>query len=194
VSKADVDNAMAALGSQLAAQLSEKLAAETAVPSGVTVFPETQAVGDPTPTIDPDSLVGTDQTQFELGATATGTVLTVDSAPIQALAEARIRAGTTAGWSVQPGSVHVQVGSASVVGGVIEYPVAVSATRVRDVDVDALRAQIRGLGLPQARSVLSDYGDVTISLWPDWVTTIPTSADKVTLTLGDPAPAATSSP
>ena len=59
---------------------------------------------------------------------------------------------------------------------------------------DALLAEIRGLGAPQARSRLEAYGDVSISLWPDWVSTIPTNGDRVELTIGEPQPAPSPSP
>jgi hypothetical protein len=41
---------------------------------------------------------------------------------------------------------------------------------------------------------LDVYGDVTISLWPDWVSTIPTNADRIKFSIGEPQPAPTASP
>jgi hypothetical protein len=77
-----------------------------------------------------------------------------------------------------------------VVGESIVYPVTVEATQVRDVDQAALLAEIRGLGLPAARARLDDFGDVEITVWPDWVTTMPTRSDRITLTLAEPRPSA----
>ena len=68
-------------------------------------------------------------------------------------------------------------------GSVITFPVTVEALEVRLVDGDALLGRVRGLGLPQARTVLKAYGDVTITVWPDWVTTIPTLEGRATLTI-----------
>jgi hypothetical protein len=66
------------------------------------------------------------------------------------------------------------------------YAVTVEATQVRDVDAAALVAAVRGLGLPEARTHLDDFGDVEIDVWPDWVTKIPSRTDRVTLTLAEP--------
>ena len=79
-------------------------------------------------------------------------------------------------------------------GDVISYPVTISGTQVHDVDQAQLRAQVRGLVLAQARSRLDDFGDVSISLWPDWVTTIPTNDERIELTIGDPRPAPSPTP
>jgi hypothetical protein len=98
------------------------------------------------------------------------------------------------GWSLADGSTIVDPGDPTVIGETISFPVSATATEVRDVDRDALLAQIRGLGAPQARVQLEAYGDVSISLWPDWVTTIPTNGDRVDFTLGDPRPAPSPSP
>jgi hypothetical protein len=62
------------------------------------------------------------------------------------------------------------------------------------VDQAALAGQIRGLVLAQARSRLEPYGDVSISVWPDWVTTIPSNADRIDFSLGEPQPAPTPGP
>ena len=49
---------------------------------------------------------------------------------------------------------------------------------------------------PRARRArdLDDFGDVEIALWPDWVTTIPKRADRITFTLGEPQPSASPAP
>ena len=49
---------------------------------GATVFPSTGQLGEPTPTVDPDTLVGQEVTTFELGLSADGTVIAVDEAPV----------------------------------------------------------------------------------------------------------------
>ena len=76
-------------------------------------------------------------------------------------------------------------------GSVITFPVTVRAIQVRVVDGPALIAPVRGMGLPEARSMLEAYGDVEITLWPDWVSKVPTQADRITFTLGEPQPSAT---
>ena len=194
VSEDDVTNAQQSLQDALQTQLDGQVSGAAGVPSGVRLFPETATVGAVTPSVDTTTLVGTEAAQFELGATADGSILGVDPSPIQALAEARLSAQVEDGWSLANGSTTVDPGDPTVTGETISFPVSASATEVRDVDQDALLAQIRGLGAPQARSKLEAYGDVSISLWPDWVTTIPTNGDRVDFSIGDPRPAPSPSP
>ena len=82
----------------------------------------------------------------------------------------------------------------SVIGEVISYPVTVVGTQLHDVDEVALVASIKGLVLAEARAKLDDYGDVEVTLWPDWVSTIPTRTDRISLTLGEPQPSASPAP
>ena len=35
--------------------------------------------------------------------------------------------------------------------------------------------------------MLGEFGEVTITVWPDWVTTIPTAEGRATLTIAEPA-------
>jgi len=60
--------------------------------------------------------------------------------------------------------------------------------------IDASRlpelSDIVALTLAEARARLDDFGDVAIDVWPDWVTKIPTRADRVTLNLAAPQPSA----
>jgi hypothetical protein len=81
-----------------------------------------------------------------------------------------------------------------VIGTVVSYPVTVAGTQVHDVDTVALVASIKGLLLAEARAKLDDYGDVEVSLWPDWVSTIPSRTDRITLTLGEPQPSPSPAP
>jgi hypothetical protein len=194
VSAADIDAAKAAIDAALAADLDQQLSVRTGVPAGLTLFPETRAVGDTTYAVDPATLVNKESATFDLAATAEATVIAVDPTPLTAVAEARLRTNVTAGWTVLDGSITSEVGVPSVVGEVISYPVSVHGMQVHSVDQAALIAQIKGLLLGDARSRLNAYGDVTITVWPDWVTKIPTNPDRITFTLGDPQPSASPAP
>jgi hypothetical protein len=194
VSDADIASAQTALDAAMRLQLETQVGAGTGVPSGVTLFPQTATVGPPTPSVDPATLVGTEVADFELGATAEGSVLGVDPSPIQAIAESRLETQPDEGWSLAPGSASFTLGEPSVFGDVISYPVTASATQVRDVDQAQLRAEVHGLVLAQARARLDDFGDVSISLWPDWVTTIPTNDDRIEFTIAGPQPAPSPTP
>ena len=194
ISEDDLAQAQLALNDALKTQLDAQLTGASGVPSGIRLFPESETVGATTPSVDTTTLVGSEATEFELGLTAEGSVLGVDQSPIQALAETRLEGEVHDGWKRADGSTTVNVGEPTVLGEVITFPVTVSATEVRQVDRDALLAEVKGLAAVQARSRLEAYGDVKISLWPDWVTTIPTNADRVDFSLGDPQPAPSPSP
>lgn len=194
VSQADVDAAVAAIEAALLADLDAQIAAGTGVPAGVTIFPVTHALGDATYATDPATLVGTEATDFSLDATAQGTVIGVDASPIGELAEARLRGRVTTGWTLVDASIQPVIGTPTVVGEIVTYPVTISGTQTHDVNEAALIAEIRGLVLADARARLEDYGDVEISLWPDWVSTIPTRAGGITFTIGDPQPSAAPTP
>ena len=190
VSADDVEAAEAALTAALIAELDRQVAARAGIPTEITLFQETRAIDEPAYSVEPESLIGTAGAAFDLGATAEGSALGVDTSPIQALTEGRLATTVTAGWAIEPGSVAADIGEPSVVGSTIVYPVTIAATQVRSVDEGALITAIQGLALPDARSRLDDFGDVDIEVWPDWVTKIPTRADRVTLNLAAPQPSA----
>ena len=100
----------------------------------------------------------------------------------------------TPGWTLVDNSIQPTLGTPTVIGEVISYPVSITGTQIHDVDEAALLAEIKGLVLADARARLDDYGDVEISLWPDWASTIPTRADRISFTIGDPQPSPAPTP
>jgi len=194
VSQADLDAATAAISTALQADLEAQVAAGTGVPVGATAFPATAVIGDAVYATDPATLLATEATEFTLDATATGTVLGVDPGPISGLAEAQLRSRVTPGWTLVDNSIQPTLGTPTVIGEVISYPVSITGTQIHDVDEAALLAEIKGLVLADARARLDDYGDVEISLWPDWASTIPTRADRISFTIGDPQPSPAPTP
>ena len=194
VSEDDVSAATEALDAALVTELDRQVTARTGIPAEVDLFPETRAAGESVYAAEPDSLVGTEGEEFSLGATAEGSALGVDPAPISAIAEARLRNRVTPGWTLDPASINLETGTPSVIGPIVSYPVSIEGTQVHDVVAADLLPQVKGLLIPEARARLDDYGDVNISVWPDWVTKIPTRADRVTVTIAEPRPAPTESP
>ncbi len=194
VSQADVDAALLAIDGALAAELNEQVSEGTTIPPGVEVFDQTQVVGPPEFATDPASLVGSASLEVDLVATAEGSILGVDSTPIEAIAQARLQERVAEGWALAPGSTTFDLGVPTVLGETVVYPVSIAATQVRDVDQAALAELVRGLLLADARSQLDDFGNVEITLWPDWVTTIPRSPDRITFTLVDAQPAPSPTP
>ena len=186
VTQEDVDAAMAAITTALEATFRDRLDDDGLVSGDVTVFAETGQLGLIVPTVDPDTLVGQEVESFDLGATATGTVIAVDAAPVRAIAEARLQASVEAGHELVDGSSEITEAPAVVEGGTIAYPVVVTARQVAILDPAALEAEILGTSLDEARAALSAYGDVELEVWPDWVGTIPTLDARVEVTVQGP--------
>jgi hypothetical protein len=186
VSQADIDAATALIAAALLSDLDAQLAAGTGVPPGVTPFPATNQVDETTYATDPATLLGTEATEFTLDATAKGTAIGVNPSPIADLARGRLTTKVTQGWTLVESSIQLEIGTPTVTGAIVSYPVTITGTQVHDVDEAALIAQIRGLILADARNRLAAYGDVDITLWPDWVDRVPTNPDRITFTVGEP--------
>jgi len=193
VSQQDVDAATATLQQALRDDLASQIQQASGVPSGTELLESTGKVGQTTPSVDPATLVGQEVATFDLGLTAEGSVIGVDTAPVEALAARTLAGKVTLGWQLVDGTTSIEVGRPVVSGDTISFPVTATAREVHAVDRAALLGQIKGLGLPQARVILEAYGQVQISLWPDWVTTIPGDANRISLTI-DAGPAASGSP
>ncbi|MGE5156060.1 MAG: baseplate J/gp47 family protein, partial [Betaproteobacteria bacterium] len=187
VSQQDVDGAVEQLRKDLDAQFATALQDPATVPAGTTLFPTTAALGDPTPSVDPATIVGQEVPSFSLAMSATGDVLAVDATPVKAIAEAKLQGSVSNGYGLVPGSITVSVGNGEVVDGVIRFTADGSARQVRQVDGAALKRQVLGLGADQARALLAPYGEVQLSLWPGWVSSVPTLDQRVTLTVSAPA-------
>jgi hypothetical protein len=178
VVEADIEAATKAIEADLAAAFAEKLA-EPSLVEGLTVFPETGTLGEPTFTNDPATLLNDEVETFELGANATGTVLAVDESSVQEVAEANIAPQVQAGYALVDGSSQVEASPGQVEGGVISFPATITARQVLQIDPAAIEAEIRGKSLDEARSILDRYGRSQLQVWPEWVGTIPTLDARV---------------
>lgn len=192
VSQKDVAAAMEQLTLDIGARFAGEVENPDRVPPGTTVFPDTAVLGEPVPLVDPASLVGLEAPSFSLALAATGTVLAVDASPVAAIAEERLLGSLAAGHRLVDGSIEVEVGEGTVVGGTVTFPVSGVARQVRPVDPAALEAQVLGRSAAEARALLEPYGTVEIVLWPDWARAIPSLDERVTLTVRDPEEAAPS--
>jgi uncharacterized iron-regulated protein len=113
--------------------------------------------------------------------------VTVDQAPILALGEARLAAAVPAGRDLVASSARVSVGPGSVDGQLVHFSVTAVAQTVPRVDEAALLAQLKGRTAAEAQAVLAPYGDVNVTLWPDWASTIPNLDARVDLRVVGPA-------
>lgn len=196
----DVAAARAKLATDLTSALATALADPTLAPQGTRLFPDTARLGDPTFTPDPAGLAGkvlkAGQTTFTLKADATATATAIDETPLKAIGEAAVRAAVKPGYQIVDSSIQVTVGDGTVgEDGTVSYPVSASALEQRPLDAAALKASVLGKSEADAAAALAQFGRVSITLWPFWVTGVPTSGDRVTVSIATPvAPAPTPTP
>jgi hypothetical protein len=194
VVQADVDAALKQLTTALDAAFQDRLADPSIAAAGATVFRETAVLGDPTPSIDPATLVDQEITAFQLGLGATGTVVSVDPTPISSIAEQRFRSTVPSGHQLVAGSIEVTVGAATVTGQVVSFPATATGQEVAVLDPDALKQLVMGKSLADARAALAAYGDATVTAWPDWVGSVPTIDSRVSVSIQGSVPVETPEP
>jgi hypothetical protein len=170
VVQADVDAAVTALRADLAAQLEQRLAEDEE-----RVYP---AQAPPEPVIGlPDGLVGTiGEASFELTGTLAYDRPYARREAVIAQATAQLLddpGAAPAGTEVVEGSVEVAVGAVTMSGAALRLDVSVSAEALPVVDANAVREQVAGLSGPEAADRLDELGDVSVTLWPDWVDRVP---------------------
>lgn len=182
VGQDEIDAALASLRKQLGTRFNELIANPTGIPEGTTLYPETKHLGSGTPSIDPTGLVDKEVETFDLGMTANGTVTAVAEAAVQQFAALEITGDVAEGHQLVDDSVSVSIGEPTVEGAVVSFPATATAQQVRQLDAKALLAQIKGKTVPQARSILEQFGEVQLSVWPGWVTAIPTIDARVSFT------------
>jgi hypothetical protein len=188
IDKADVDGAVARLTSQLGQDFESMLAEPGRVPSALTAFASTRSLSDPTPTTDPATLIGREVGTFELELRSTGSVTAVDQSLVTALAADRVRAAVDADHAIVEGSLRADVAQPTVDGEAVVFPVTARGDQIRVLDGSQLVAMIKGKPIPQARAALAPFGDVQVSVWPDWVSSIPTIDARIDLKIVAPSP------
>jgi hypothetical protein len=188
VTQADIDGALAALNLSMDQAFQEAMNDPSLETGGATVFPSTGQLGERTPSVDPATLVGQEVTTFDLGLSATGTVIAVDAAPVSSIAETQIRAAVAPGHEMVPGSVDIEVGEAIVVGQSVSFPVEATAEQIAILDADELKAMVLGKRIDEARAILAPYGQVALEVSPDWTGSVPGFESRVTLTIDRPVP------
>jgi hypothetical protein len=170
----DVDAAVAGLAKRIQDQFSTAAADPSNAPEGATLFPRAAQLSTPKPTSDPKALVGKEVASFQLTLTATGTVLAVDEAPLQQLAVEKLRSNVATDHDLVADSLTVTPGNPTATVAGVTFPLTVSAKEVARLNADDVRNDVKGKSIAEARSTLEDYGQSDISVWPDWVSSIPT--------------------
>ena len=186
IRQSDLDGAVTALQERVIAAFNERLADPDLASDGATVFPQTTLIGEPVLDQDLDALLGQEVESFDLSMRLEGTVTAVDAAPVQVVAEARLASSVDPGYEMVDGSSQITIDPAVVSGGTVSFPVLVSARQVRVLDPAAIELEIRGLPIAEAVARLEQYGSVQLTVWPDWVGTIPTIDGRVAVSIDGP--------
>ncbi|HEX5465447.1 MAG TPA: baseplate J/gp47 family protein [Candidatus Limnocylindrales bacterium] len=186
VAQKDYENAVAALTARLQTQLRDDLADPTQIPAGLTLFPESATMGKATADTSAKDVVGTAKEDFTLTVSATATATAVDKSQLAPLAESKLKAQVPAGYQLFSDSISSTVGQGTVVGDTVSFPVQATAQMWKPVDTAHLLDSIKGKTIPAAKAALAPLGEVAISAWPSWVTTIPTLDQRLSLTVAAP--------
>jgi hypothetical protein len=195
VSQAEIDKALATLHTKLRAAFDDAVAGGAGAPPGATVFPRTAVLGDATPSVNPQTLVGQAVASFDLSLTANGNVIAVDPSPIRSLAETALGAKVGADHRLVSGSVQVDVGDGSVdETGTVTFDATARGQRIAVLDPGQLRALVKGRSAHDAEAALAPFGDVRVDLWPSWATTVTTLDPRLTITVDESAGDATEGP
>ena len=184
----DVDKALEALREQLDASFRDQLSDPSVAPEGATIFDQTAVLGEAAPSANLEELVGQELEEFELGLTATGTVVAVDPSPVESIAKSRLESFVSPGFQLVDDSVRIEPGEPVIEGQTVQFPVTVQASQVQVPDAAELKRMIMGKTADEARSALAPFGEVDLDLWPDWVTSVPTLDARVHVEVRPPLP------
>jgi hypothetical protein len=186
VRQSDYDAAVAALKKQLEQAFTDWLASG---PQGTALrLDDTAALDDAT--FDPaaSDVVGKAVDSFDLAAEASGRVLSLDPASLDAAGAARFRAGEVpAGYTLVDSTVtvtHRQVESDDPAKPVFE--ITANGQGYRQLDAAALEALVLGKPVDEALAILRPYGNPVVALNPDWFGTIPQLDWRVTVEVAPP--------
>ncbi|MBA3234948.1 MAG: baseplate J/gp47 family protein [Chloroflexi bacterium] len=194
VTQDDIDGALAALNLKIQQAFREAMDDPSLATNGATVFPSSGRLGSTTTNVDPATLLGQEVTTFAVAMSVTGTVVAVDPTPVGEIAETQLRAAVETGKQLVADSVDIVIGEAVVVGQSIRFPVTATAEQVAILDADQLKAQILGRSVADARSILEAYGQVDLSVSPDWTGSVPGFENRVTVTIDQAVPVETPAP
>jgi hypothetical protein len=194
VTQQDVDGAMTALNASLQTKLTQAMTDPALTTGGATVIPSTGQLGATMPTVAPDSLVGKEIGTFDLGLSANGTVIAVDTAPVHAIAEQQLQSQVDPDHRLVANSTDIEVGDAVVNGQSVSFPVSASAQQIAILDPARLTAMVVGKPIDEAKAILAPYGDVDLTVSPDWSGSVPGFESRVNLTVGSPVEIETPAP
>jgi hypothetical protein len=75
-----------------------------------------------------------------------------------------------------------------VIGQTVSFPVEATAQQVAILDPEELKAMVLGKPIEEARAILAQYGQVDLSVSPDWTGSVPSFDSRVTVTIDRAVP------
>ena len=81
-----------------------------------------------------------------------------------------------------------------MVGQSVSFPVQATADQIAILDPGALRTMVLGKSIAEADAILAPYGQVKLTISPDWTGSIPSFESRVTLTIDQAVPVVTPAP
>ena len=99
-----------------------------------------------------------------------------------------MRARVEPGHELVANSIDIVVGAPAVTGQSVTFSATATGQQIAVLDAGELRTLVLGKQLDEARRILAPYGDVEVSAWPDWVGSVPTIADRVTVRVDTTVP------
>jgi hypothetical protein len=187
VTRDDYNAAVTALTAQLQSDLAAALTDPATTPRGLTLFPQTATLGRLSATAAAGDVVGTKVDTFDLGLDTTATALAVDEALVASVAGDQLEASAPVGVRVFPETITTRLSPGVVQDKLIAYQVVAQARQYAPVDAAKLEESIRGKTLSEARSILEPFGTVVLTVWPDFIPTIPDDTRRINLTVENPA-------
>lgn len=187
VAQDDFDAAVAALNAQLVTALAVRLADPSSVPRGLTAYAETATITQSQPDQQAAALVGSVAESFNLGLDAVGRVTAVNETLIDEVAAARLRDELPAGRQVVNDDVSVSRPPGQPSGDVVRYSATPSALVYSAPDDAELVALVSGKTVGEAEAILSRYGMVEITMWPEFVDRLPEQTTRIRLTVAPPS-------
>jgi hypothetical protein len=181
VEPGDYDDAVANLKGLLDGELNAYLADPANGPDGLTVFPETATRGQVS--LDPpaDTIVGSALADFTLTGSAEARVLTVDESAIRPITLAHLAAAVPAGLQLVDDGAAASHGEGIATGESILFEGKASGWITPVIDIEALRSELAGLPVSDARAILEGLGAATVNVWPEFMGDLPNDRQRITL-------------
>jgi hypothetical protein len=180
VTQDDYDAAVVDLQNRLTGKLAEQVTAGVA-PAGFIAYPESAARGEVTSLPIAEAVVGQPLERFELAADALATVLAVDPTKVSEVARAHLTGQVAEGEALIEGSLRTEPGQGVVEDGRIRFEAVATGQASPRIDRGRVVDLVRGARVSDARSILTDFGEATVTVWPEFWGDLPQDGSRIEL-------------